>query len=97
MPKACGPSAPPIMVPEPTPKARMLPAASARAAANCWPRCTGSASSSMRRIFRDECFWEALDVFPGRVWASHNNVRAIVPDTRQFTDEQIRASSTAAP
>jgi membrane dipeptidase len=39
----------------------------------------------------DESFWEALDVFPGRVWASHNNARALVPDTRQFTDEQIKA------
>ncbi|HEV2971640.1 MAG TPA: membrane dipeptidase [Pirellulales bacterium] len=39
----------------------------------------------------DDSFWEALDVFPGPVWASHNNVRALVPDTRQFSDEQIRA------
>jgi membrane dipeptidase len=39
----------------------------------------------------DESFWEALDAFSGRVWASHNNVRAIVPDTRQFSDEQIKA------
>lgn len=39
----------------------------------------------------DESFWEALEAFPGRIWASHNNVRAITPDTRQFTDEQIRA------
>jgi membrane dipeptidase len=39
----------------------------------------------------DESFWEALEAFPGRVWASHNNVRAIAPDTRQFSDEQIRA------
>ena len=30
-------------------------------------------------------------MFPGRVWASHNNARALVPDTRQFTDEQIKA------
>ena len=39
----------------------------------------------------DESFWEALEAFPGRVWASHNNVRAIAPDQRQFTDEQIQA------
>ncbi|HEV3417314.1 MAG TPA: membrane dipeptidase [Pirellulales bacterium] len=39
----------------------------------------------------DDSFWEALDAFSGPVWASHNNVRALVPDTRQFSDEQIRA------
>jgi membrane dipeptidase len=39
----------------------------------------------------DDSFWEALDGFDGRVWASHNNARALVPDTRQFSDEQINA------
>ena len=39
----------------------------------------------------DEAFWEALDLFDGPVWASHNNCRALVPDGRQFSDEQIRA------
>jgi membrane dipeptidase len=39
----------------------------------------------------DDSFWEALDAFAGPVWASHNNVRALVPDTRQFSDEQIKA------
>lgn len=39
----------------------------------------------------DESFWEALDCFQGPVWASHNNCRALVPDSRQFSDEQIRA------
>jgi len=39
----------------------------------------------------DESFWEALDHFHGPVWASHNNCRALVNDTRQFTDEQIKA------
>ncbi len=39
----------------------------------------------------DESFWEALDAFSGHVWASHNNARALVPDTRQFSDDQIRA------
>ena len=38
----------------------------------------------------DESFFEALDHFPGRVWASHNNCRALVPHNRQFSDEQIR-------
>lgn len=39
----------------------------------------------------DECFWQALDLFPGAVWASHQNCRALVPHVRQFTDEQIKA------
>jgi membrane dipeptidase len=39
----------------------------------------------------DESFWEALENFQGPVWASHNNCRALVSDTRQFTDEQIKA------
>ena len=39
----------------------------------------------------DEAFWEALDLFDGPVWASHNNCRSLVPDSRQFSDEQIQA------
>jgi len=39
----------------------------------------------------DESFWEALEVFGGRVWASHNNARALVPGERQFSDEQLLA------
>ncbi|MEW6306636.1 MAG: membrane dipeptidase [Verrucomicrobiota bacterium] len=39
----------------------------------------------------DDSFWEALDHFHGRVWASHNNCRALVPHNRQFSDEQIKA------
>ena len=39
----------------------------------------------------DQSFWEALDLFQGRVVATHNNCRALVPDQRQFSDEQIRA------
>jgi membrane dipeptidase len=39
----------------------------------------------------DDSFWEALEVFDGPVWASHNNCRAIVPHNRQFSDEMIRA------
>jgi len=39
----------------------------------------------------DESFWEALDHFHGRLWASHSNCRALVPHHRQFTDEQIKA------
>ncbi|HEV3006863.1 MAG TPA: membrane dipeptidase [Pirellulales bacterium] len=39
----------------------------------------------------DECFFEALDCFDGPVWASHSNCRTLVPDQRQFTDEQLKA------
>jgi len=39
----------------------------------------------------DGAFWEALDHFNGPVLASHNNCRALVPNQRQFTDEQITA------
>jgi len=38
----------------------------------------------------DESFWEAMEHFHGPVWASHNNCRALVSDTRQFTDEQLK-------
>jgi membrane dipeptidase len=39
----------------------------------------------------DECFWEALDLYPGPLWASHHNCRALVPHQRQLSDEMIRA------
>jgi membrane dipeptidase len=39
----------------------------------------------------DGSFWEALEVFGGRVIATHNNCRALVPRQRQFTDDMIRA------
>ncbi|MFT5087488.1 MAG: membrane dipeptidase [Candidatus Latescibacterota bacterium] len=38
----------------------------------------------------DVAFWQALDHFNGPVLASHNNCRALVPNQRQFTDEQIK-------
>jgi membrane dipeptidase len=38
----------------------------------------------------DESFNEALEIFEGVVWASHSNCRRLVPDVRQFSDEQIR-------
>lgn len=38
----------------------------------------------------DDSFWEALDVFQGSVWASHNNCRKLVPNDRQFSDEQLK-------
>ena len=39
----------------------------------------------------DVAFWEALDLFAGPVWASHNNCRALVHHNRQFSDEMIKA------
>src|SRR6266496_402447 len=39
----------------------------------------------------DDCFWEALDLFSGPIWASHQNCRALVPHNRQFSDAQIKA------
>jgi membrane dipeptidase len=39
----------------------------------------------------DECFWEALDLFSGPVWASHSLCRALTPHNRQFDDAQIKA------
>ncbi|MBT6724657.1 MAG: peptidase M19, partial [Planctomycetaceae bacterium] len=39
----------------------------------------------------DEGFWEALELYDGPVWASHQNCRALVPHQRQFSDEQIQA------
>jgi len=38
----------------------------------------------------DTSFFQALDIFDGPVLASHNNCRALVPDGRQFSDEQIK-------
>jgi membrane dipeptidase len=39
----------------------------------------------------DECFWEALELFQGPVWASHQNCRVLAPWNRQFADDQIKA------
>jgi len=38
----------------------------------------------------DEAFWDAMKIFRGPVWASHNNCRRLVNHNRQFSDEQIR-------
>ena len=38
----------------------------------------------------DKGFFEAMDIFKGVVWASHQNCRALVPGERQFSDEQIK-------
>ncbi|WP_028296378.1 dipeptidase [Olivibacter sitiensis] len=39
----------------------------------------------------DDAFWEALELFNGPIWASHNNCRALVDHNRQFSDEMIKA------
>ncbi len=36
-------------------------------------------------------FWQALDLYSGTVWASHQNCRALVSHQRQFDDAQIKA------
>ncbi|GAB2494068.1 dipeptidase [Algoriphagus taiwanensis] len=39
----------------------------------------------------DLAFWDALGIYQGPVWASHNNCRALVDHNRQFSDEMIKA------
>lgn len=39
----------------------------------------------------DEAFWDAMDIYDGTIWASHNNCRALVNHNRQFSDEMIKA------
>ena len=38
----------------------------------------------------DDAFWDAMELFNGTVWASHNNCRALVDHNRQFSDEMIK-------
>jgi membrane dipeptidase len=38
----------------------------------------------------DQAFDEAMDLYGGPVLASHHNCRALVPDQRQLTDDQIK-------
>jgi membrane dipeptidase len=38
----------------------------------------------------DEGFFQAIDVYHGPIWASHHNIRKIVPNQRQLADEQIK-------
>lgn len=38
----------------------------------------------------DVSFWEAVEIFKGPLWASHNNCRALVNHNRQFSDDQIK-------
>ncbi len=39
----------------------------------------------------DDCYWQALEIYKGPVWASHHNARALVPHQRQLSDEMFRA------
>ena len=39
----------------------------------------------------DDAFWDAMELYDGPVWASHNNCRALVDHNRQFSDDMIRA------
>lgn len=39
----------------------------------------------------DKAFWEALDLYQGPIWASHNNCRALVDHNRQFSDAMLLA------
>ena len=39
----------------------------------------------------DQAFWQALEHYSGPVLASHSNSRALVPNQRQISDEQIEA------
>lgn len=39
----------------------------------------------------DETFWDALDIYDGPLWASHQNCRKLAPWNRQFADDQIKA------
>ncbi|MEP7317717.1 MAG: membrane dipeptidase [Panacibacter sp.] len=38
----------------------------------------------------DDAFWDAMEIFKGPVWASHNNCRTLVNHNRQFSDEMIK-------
>lgn len=38
----------------------------------------------------DDAFWDALEIYNGPVWASHNNCRSLVNHNRQFSDEQLK-------
>lgn len=39
----------------------------------------------------DDAFWQAFHHFRGPIWASHNNVRSLVPHNRQYSDDQLKA------
>ncbi|MEM9280604.1 MAG: membrane dipeptidase [Verrucomicrobiota bacterium] len=37
----------------------------------------------------EQCFFEAVELFGGSIWASHSNARSLVDNPRQFSDEQL--------
>lgn len=39
----------------------------------------------------DDAFWDAMELYNGVVWASHNHTRKLVNHNRQFSDEMIKA------
>lgn len=39
----------------------------------------------------DACFWQAMELYRGPIWASHHNSRALVPHQRQLNDDMARA------
>jgi membrane dipeptidase len=39
----------------------------------------------------DDCFWQALKIYRGPIWASHHNARALVLHQRQLSDDMFRA------
>ena len=41
----------------------------------------------------DDCFWQALELYRGPIWASHHNSRTLVPHQRQLADDMFRALS----
>jgi membrane dipeptidase len=38
----------------------------------------------------DKCFYQALEIFKGPVWASHHLCRSLTPHNRQLSDDMIR-------
>ena len=38
----------------------------------------------------NQSFWEAIDHYNGKMWASHSNCRSLVPNQRQFSNLQIK-------
>ncbi|HRH49693.1 MAG TPA: membrane dipeptidase [Panacibacter sp.] len=38
----------------------------------------------------DDAFWDAMEIFKGPVWASHNNCRTLVNHNRQFSNDMIK-------
>ena len=38
----------------------------------------------------DQSFWQAMDVYDGPMLASHHNLRSLVPNDRQMTDEMVK-------